>query len=231
MDLPRPCLCLVTDRHAAAPGARTVQAGLRALQTQLDEAIAAGIDLIQVRERDVDAATLLSFATDLVRRVPAGTRVTVNDRADVALASGAGLHLRSDGPPATRVRPLAGGHPAGTRSLSSSRDSFPGWLIGRSIHAASEAAAAADTDYLIFGTVFPTRSKPDTAPVAGLDGLRAACAATPVPVLAIGGITPGRVADCRRYGAAGVAAIGAFLSQPARVIAAMRAEWVGAALE
>jgi len=230
MDLPRPCLCLVTDRRAAAPGARTVQAELRALQSQLDDAIAGGIDLIQIRERDVDAATLLSFVTDLIRRVPAGTRVIVNDRADVAIASGAGLHLRSDGPPATRVRTL-GAPSAGTRSLPSSRGSVSDWLIGRSVHTASEAAAAVETDYLIFGTVFPTRSKPDAAPVAGLDGLRAACASTAVPVLAIGGITPGRVADCRRSGAAGVAAIGAFFSEPARVIAAMRAEWTGAALE
>jgi thiamine-phosphate diphosphorylase len=216
MDLPRPCLCLVTDRRAAAPGARTRPAELRALRTQLDHAIDAGIDLIQIRERDLEAAALVSFVRDLTRDAPATTRIVVNDRADVAVASGAaGAHLRSDGPSATRLREWA---PAG-------------WLIGRSVHAAEEAAAAQDADYLIFGTVFPSGSKPAGAKVAGLEGLRAACGASAQPVLAIGGVTPERVARCRRAGAAGVAAIGAFIGDPRGAIAAMRAQWSAAAVE
>jgi len=193
-----------------------VRAELLALQAQLDDAMGAGIDLIQIRERDLDAATLLAFAAEVVRRAPATARIVVNDRADVAVASGAaGVHVRSDGPPAARVRSLGP----------------PGWLVGRSVHAANEAAAASDADYLIFGTVFPSTSKPAQTVVAGLEGLRAACAAASTPVLAIGGIARGRVADCRRAGASGVAAIGAFLGEPAAAIAAMRAEWTAAALE
>lgn len=194
-----------------------MQAELRVLREQLDQAAAAGIDLIQIRERDLEAAALVAFVADLVRGVPATTRIIVNDRADIAWAGGAaGVHLRSDGPAPSRVR-----HLAGTRLT----------LVGRSIHSALEASAAADADYLIFGTVFPSGSKPAGTHVAGSEGLRAACRATPRPVLAIGGITPARVAGCRTAGAAGVAAIGAFLSEPARAIAAMRAEWESAALE
>jgi thiamine-phosphate pyrophosphorylase len=220
----RPCLCLVTDRRAAAPNARSLRAELLALQAQLDEAIGAGIDLIQIRERDLDAATLVTLVSDVMRRAPANPRVifnininvNVNDRADVALVTGAGVHLRADGPPVMRVRTLG---PAE-------------WLIGRSIHSPDEAAAC-DADYLIFGTVFGTRSKPAGSPVAGVDALRDACARTSVPVLAIGGITPARAGACRDAGAAGLAAIAAFLPRgsspgapgPAEAIRAFRDAW------
>lgn len=208
--LPRPCLCLVTDRRRAAPGARTTAAALRDLHQQLDDAIDAGIDLIQIRERDLEAATLCAFVTAVVARAPAATRVVVNDRADVAIAAGAaGVHLRADGPATARMRPL---RPAG-------------WIVGRSVHTVEESAAAGEADYLIFGTVFPSVSKPIDAPVAGLDALRAACAVSTAPVLAIGGITPDRVAACRDAGAGGIAAIGAFLPGPAQAIRAMRAAW------
>jgi thiamine-phosphate diphosphorylase len=118
----------------------------------------------------------------------------VNDRADVALAADAdGVHLRSDGPPTVRVRPLQ-----------------PDWLIGRSLHAGAPDDAYDGADYLLFGAVFESRSKPGASP-AGIDGLRAVAARAPVPVIAIGGITPGRAAACRRAGAAGVAGIDIFL--------------------
>jgi thiamine-phosphate pyrophosphorylase len=208
--LPRPCLCLVTDRRRAAPDARTTPAALRELDRQLDEAIDAGIDLIQIRERNLDAAALHAFVAAVVARAPASTRVVVNDRADVAVAAGAsGVHLRADGPATARAR-LTG--PAG-------------WVVGRSVHTVEECAAAGDADYLIFGTVFPSASKPLDSPVAGLDALRAACAVSAAPVLAIGGITPERMAACRDAGAAGIAAIGAFLPSPARAIRQMRAAW------
>jgi thiamine-phosphate pyrophosphorylase len=215
--LPRPCLCLVTDRRAVAPAARSLRLELLGLQVQLDEAIDAGIDLIQIRERDLDAATLVTLVTGLVRRAPTGVRIVINDRADVAVAAGAaGVHLRADGPPMARVRSLG---PAG-------------WLVGRSIHDADEADAS-DADYLIFGTVFGTRSKPAGSPVAGLEALRHACGRTSVPVLAIGGITPARAGTCRATGAAGLAAIGAFLPPgstpdalgPAVAVRAFREAW------
>ena len=170
----------------------------------------AGIDVIQIRERELEAAALFALVSEVVSRAPASTRVVVNDRVDVAVAAGAsGVHLRSDGPAATRVRSIG---PAG-------------WIVGRSVHTLEEIAAAAGADYLIFGTVFSTASKPPDSTIAGLDGLRAASAASTVPVLAIGGITPERIAACREAGAAGIAAIGAFLPSPVHAISAFRAAW------
>ena len=195
--LPRPALCLVTDRRAVAPDARTVSAQLAALERQLDEAIEAGIDLIQLREGDLSAQDLLALAARVGSRArPSQTRVLVNDRADVALTiPDVGLHLKSDGPPVSVVRPLAGADR----------------LIGRSTHDPVDKRLADRADVLVFGTVFPSASKPPDAPAAGVDALRRACAAVTVPVLAIGGVTPERAADCLRAGAAGIAAIGIFL--------------------
>ena len=121
----------------------------------------------------------------------------VNDRVDVALAAGAhGVHLRGESMAAVRVRSIA---PAG-------------FVIGRSVHAVDEAVAAerhGGLDYLLFGTVFATESKPDVAP-AGLERLAAVCASVGLPVLAIGGITMSSLASVARAGAAGFAAIGLF---------------------
>ena len=220
IPLPRPCVCLVTDRRAVTPDARTTRDELIGLEAQLDAACEAGVDLIQVRERDIDGGALSAFVRRLVTRSPAGTRIVVNDRADVAgAAAAAGVHLRADGPPASRVRTAAWGP----------------WLIGRSIHTSDEAAGANDADYLIFGTVFPSRSKPEGSPVSGIDGLGAACTASRLPVLAIGGISPDRVDACRAAGAAGVAAIGLFLPVgrtpgalgPAEAVRALRGAWGG----
>lgn len=220
---PTPCFCLVTDRRATDPGGRTIVAQLRSLEHVLDEAIDAGIDLIQIRERDVEAGALCAFTRRVVARAAGtSTRVVVNDRADVALAAGAaGVHLRSDGPSPAHVRALGG----------------PAWVVGKSVHSALDAtAAAADAaDYLLFGTVFPSASKAPNAPVAGVAALRgAATAAGTVPVLAIGGITVERAIACRDAGAAGVAAIGLFLPPglardargPAAAVRALRDAWV-----
>ena len=218
--LPRPCLCLVTDRCAVTPGARTIRDELNGLDAQLDAACDAGVDMIQVRERDLEGSTLTTFVRRLVARAPAGTRVLVNDRADVAVATGAaGVHLRSDGPSASRVRVIAPGP----------------WLIGRSIHTPAEAAQSGEADYLIFGTVFPSRSKPIGSPVSGIESLRDACALSPVPVIAIGGISADKADGCRVAGAAGLAAIELFLPHgrtpgalgAAEAVKALRGAWGG----
>jgi thiamine-phosphate pyrophosphorylase len=217
----------VSDRRALMRG-DSVEAthAINALERLCDEAIDAGIDLIQIRERDLEAGMLRDLAGRVASRARGTmTRVVVNDRADVALASGAsGVHLRSDGPSVARVRALGG--------LSGSSGSP--WIVGRSVHASAEAAASADADYLLFGTVFPSASKGAGAPVAGVPALRDAVAASgATPVLAIGGITPAAVAACRAAGAAGVAAIGVFLPPgaapgamgPAAAARALRAAW------
>lgn len=192
-------VCLVTDRHRVDP---VSQARLGA---------EAGIDLIQVRERDLDAAALATIVTSVLDAVRGTTtRVIVNDRLDVAVACGAhGVHLRSDSIPVTAARTLAP----------------PGFLIGRSVHAAAEAAHAAEgADYLIAGTVFATSSKPDLTPLLGVEGLRAIVTTAAVPVLAIGGVTMERLDAIAAAGAAGIAGISLFTASEsfARVTEAVR---------
>ena len=169
-----------------------------ALVARVGAAALAGVHLVQIREPHLEGAALRALVercVDAVRMTR--TRIIVNDRLDVALAAGAhGVHLRGDSMPAARVR----------------RVTPPGFLVGRSVHDATEAAGAAEqggVDYLIFGTVFATPSKPDRQ-VAGVSGLGAAVAATAVPVLAIGGITRERLSEVSRTGAAGWAAIRLF---------------------
>lgn len=194
MTFPRPALCLVTRvRGREGSPERT------ALLDHLTIAARAGIDLIQVRERQLSDRDLVGFVRDLIRMVhPFATRVLVNDRTDVALAAGAGgVHLKSHAPPAAYVRSIVP----------------DGFLIGRSVHGEAEAdaaAAAGGCDYLLFGTVYPSASKPSDHPVAGLEGLSAVCSRVPLPVLAIGGITVERASAVADAGAAGVAAISLF---------------------
>jgi thiamine-phosphate diphosphorylase len=211
----RPVLCMVTDRrrafHQAAGGAAHHEDLEDALVRSVVLAARAGIDLVQVRERDLEGAALTRVLSRCVGAV-AGTRtrVLVNDRLDCALAAGAhGVHLPGHGVAASRVRHIVP----------------RGFLIGRSVHDASEAARVTGEgglDYLVFGTVFPTPAKADVAP-AGLRGLAAAAAATPLPVLAIGGVTVDRANEVARTGAAGVAAIGMFADACAHGIDSLEA--------
>lgn len=192
MPLSAPFVCLVTDRGRLAVGTDDDLVRLSA------SAAAAGIDVIQVRERSRTDRELLALTRRLVA-VSAGTaaRVVVNDRTDIAIAAGAaGVHLRGDSVPADRVRAIV---PAS-------------FIIGRSVHTVDEARAAARSgvDYLVMGTVYPTKSKGEGAPVAGVSTLAAVCSAVAVPVLAIGGITIDRVGEVASAGASGIAAIGLF---------------------
>jgi thiamine-phosphate pyrophosphorylase len=186
-----PVSCFVTDGLRAGGDAD-------ALVARVERVARAGVTLVQVRERHLEGAAL----TELVRRCVAAvrgtpTRVVVNDRADVALAAGAhGVHLRADSFPASRLRAIA---PAG-------------WLLGRSVHSREDAVAAATSggvDYLLFGTVFASASKPGRAP-AGVPALAEVCRAVPLPVLAVGGITVDNLHEVAAAGAAGYAAIGFF---------------------
>ena len=167
---------------------------------RIGSAARAGAHLIQIRQPHVEALALTRLV-ERARQAVAGTaaRVLVNDRVDVALSAGAhGVHLRGESMPAARVRAIA---PAG-------------FVIGRSVHAVAEALAVerdGGLDYLLFGTVFATDSKPGLAP-AGVEGLAAVCASASLPVLAIGGISVSSLAPVGRIGAAGFAAIGLFAS-------------------
>jgi thiamine-phosphate pyrophosphorylase len=198
----RPIFCLITDRRRLCATC-DADATRRCLLAQVQEAVASGIDLVQIRERDISSealADLVSAAAAIARG--SATKIIVNDRVDVAVTAGAdGVHLRAD-----------------SVSVSAARRLVPdGFLIGRSVHDAAEAAsAAADADYLIAGTVFPTASKPgavDAAGLLGAAGLADVVRAVRQPVLAIGGMTLDRLPEVAGSGAAGIAAIGLFLGE------------------
>jgi thiamine-phosphate pyrophosphorylase len=190
-------LCLVTDRHRLCGKTTAFDVARDRLIDQAKWAARSNVDLIQVRERDLETADLATLVHDLVRvSRGSGTRVVVNDRADVALACGAdGVHLRHDSIPAGTLRKIV---PAG-------------FLVGRSVHSVAEATVAGPVDYLIAGTVFSTPSKPAATPLLGLDGLAEIVQAVAVPVLAIGGITRERLDEVAATGAAGIAGIGLFI--------------------
>ena len=159
---------------------------------------AAGVDVIQLRESGLADSALTALARSVVAAT-AGTRtmVLMNDRSDVALVTGCGgVHLPSSAPPATVVRRVT---PAG-------------FVVGRSVHDHDDLTAEeAGCDYLTYGTVFASASKPAGHRAVGLEALRRTCAESTRPVQAIGGITIENAAAVAEAGAAGVAAIGLFL--------------------
>lgn len=197
-------ICLVTDRRRLG-----VDDGFDQVVDLVAAAAEAGVDIVQVRERDLAAAQLFELVLRSVEAVRgSGTRIVVNDRMDVALAAGAhGVHLRNDSLNAPAARGIAG----------------PGMLVGCSVHSVSETEAASATgaiDYVVLGTLFQTPSKPDGAPTLSLAELSEAARLSEVPVLAIGGVTVERAEAIARAGAAGVAGIGLFV--PPRGVAPLK---------
>jgi thiamine-phosphate pyrophosphorylase len=192
-----------------------------ALVLRAANAARAGVDVIQVRERDLPDRQLAALVRQIVELTRGSrTRVLVNDRADIAIVAGAaGVHLRGDSPPASRVRAaFAASAEASTSARATADKSAPKaaepFLIGRSVHSLAEVDAAVEgggCDYLLFGTVYPSGGKPGGHRVAGLDELARACRRSPLPVIAIGGLTAERVAAVRDAGAAGFAAVGMFM--------------------
>jgi thiamine-phosphate pyrophosphorylase len=192
----------VTDRRRLGVAHADPRLARTCLTRQAAYAIDAGVDVLQIREPDLEAAALAALVSEIVDLARGTTlRVVVNDRLDVALACGAGgVHLPAHSIPPSAARAIAP----------------RGFLIGCSVHAADEAAAiAADVDYLIAGTVWPSESKPGDSPLLGLSGLEHVVrAAAEVPVLAIGGVTLDRIGLVRAAGAAGAAGIGMFIGAP-----------------
>ena len=182
----------MVDREAARPAlARAVQA-----------AVAAGVDQVQVRERQLAGAQLLAHAREIAAAARRGARdsgravrVVVNRRADIALAIAAdGVHLGFDAMEIIDARRLLG----------------PRACIGVSTHSVAEVAAATGADQAHLAPIFAPLSKRGTRPALGLGAITAA-ARSGVPVLAQGGITAKIAGDACRAGAAGVAVTGAIL--------------------
>lgn len=191
-------ICLVTDRRrlGAAIGARPGDC-LDALEAQVVAAARVGVDVVQIREPDLEAGRL----TRLVRSITikcreTATKILVNDRFDVALAANAaGVHLKESSFTPDQVRRLAP----------------RGFLIGCSVHTPLTAAARRSADFLIAGTVMPTVSKQpaDYLEWKGLEKVIDAAHGT--PVLGIGGLDLPSIPTLAASGAAGLAGVGAFI--------------------
>ena len=188
----RPIACLITDRR------RLADASGDALVANVRAAAAAGVQLIQLRERDLEGRALFDLAERVIGAVHGtSARVLINDRLDVAMAARAhGVHLRASSCRPSRVRAVTP----------------PGFLIGQSVHSPDDAVTMAreGADYLMFGNVFDTASKPGK-PGVGLVTLQELVRATPLPVLALGGVTRERVPQVMAAGAAGFAGISLFV--------------------
>jgi thiamine-phosphate pyrophosphorylase len=161
---------------------------------------------LHIRARELPAATLFQIVSQLAPvAAAAGAALLVNDRVDVALTAHAhGVQLGVRSLPVTSARQLLGDR-----------------LIGYSAHSAQECAAAAQdgADFLFAGSIYPTASHAGVAP-AGIPLLEACVSSCAAPVLAIGGVEAGRVAEVRRAGAHGAAVIRAVWRAPDPVHAA-----------
>jgi thiamine biosynthesis protein ThiS len=171
-------------------------------------AVAGGVDTVQVREKDLNPSDLLEL-TRQVRDAALPARTIINGSIDVARELGVGVHLPEAGPTVEDARKVLG--------LNA--------LIGRSVHSIESAGASEGADYLIAGHVFATGSKPDLPPI-GLDGLAAIVRASPVPVIAIGGIDRSNARHIIAAGAKGVAVMSAInqANDPQTEVAAIKGE-------
>lgn len=153
-----------------------------------------GARLVQVRNKNASARELYNQVVAILEFAPADSRVIVNDRADVALLSGAsGVHLGQKDLPPQQIRKI----------LSINQ------VLGFSTHSLKQAldAERLPVEYIAAGPVFQTSTKADAEPVIGLDGLREICSRSSRPVVAIGGITMENARDVFACGAASVAVI------------------------
>ena len=208
-DLSKPILCLIT-RGASSETTTPASPEFRQILEQVSAAVAAGIDLIQLREKRLTARVLfdLSEQSAALTRGSA-TRLLVNDRADVAAAAGAdGVHLTTQSIDAATIRRTFG------------KD----FLIGVSTHSPAEAEVAKEdgADFIVFGPVFATASKEKYGPPAGLENVESVVKQlTPFPVLALGGIDVMNARECLRAGASGIAGISLF-EEPERISEVVR---------
>lgn len=203
-------LLLVTDRSLVRE---------RSLESALRESVDAGVQAIQLRERDLSTRELLSLAGQIHAMTKSrGVPLIINDRVDLVQALDLdGVHLRASSLPVSVARRVLG----------------PRRLIGVSTHSVKEVQQAGDdgADYVILGPIFETPSKREFGAPLGLAALADACRRSAVPVFAIGGMTSKRIAAARDAGASGVAMIGGILGREdvgtatVEMQAAVRAAW------
>jgi len=192
-------LYLVTD---------PVLCGPRGVFEVCEKALTAGVGFLQLRDKTASTRDLLEQSEALAGLSRAhGCLFVVNDRVDVAMASGAhGVHLGADDIPVASARRLMG----------------PEALIGASVRTPEEALAAWNdgADYLAANIVFHTPTKPDPREPLGLSGVTLLAGATPLPLVAIGGINISNARSVLDAGAAGIAVVSAIMSAPDPALAA-----------
>lgn len=180
-------------------------AGEDALRSKVAAAFQAGVDYVQLREKDLSGKHLGALVESLAElpekaRSQRPLRLLVNERLDVAGACGAdGVHLPSDSLPLKAAKAKAG------------EDA----IVGISCHSAEdvEQAGKDGASYVLLGPVFETPSKPEAKPL-GVRLLRAICQHSVAPVFALGGINRDNIESCIRAGAVGVAGIRLFQNEP-----------------
>jgi thiamine-phosphate pyrophosphorylase len=193
-------LYIILDRRVGAP---------RSLEDQARAALEGGATIIQLRDKDMSGRELYEDArkiAPLCKR--AGSAFIVNDRLDIALASGAdGVHLGAKDIPVSAARSLVP----------------EGFLIGASAHSIEEGrlAEAEGADYVGIGAVFATGTK-DGAIVIGLDGVRAVRSILSIPSVAIGGISEDNAGEVMATGVDGVALASAVVGKRDIAAAARR---------
>jgi thiamine-phosphate pyrophosphorylase len=223
--MPERCLLYYITDRTAFPGDESARK--RRLLEKISEAASAGVDYIQLREKDLPTRELESLAREAVSIVRESAYLTtenrelrtallINSRTDLALAVGAhGVHLRSDdiSPQEVRAtwRKCVAGIPFDKLRASSARPISPrNPIIAVSCHSPGEVVQAASNaaTFTVFAPVFEKRDALATEP-AGLSPLAEACHSR-IPVLALGGVTLENVQPCLDAGAAGIAAIRLF---------------------
>jgi thiamine-phosphate pyrophosphorylase len=219
-------LYYITDRIQFPDGEAVRR---RALLTKVSECARAGVDYIQLREKDLSGRELENLARLVVAEIRSAgehTRLLINSRMDVAIACGAdGVHLRSgDEDP----------NPGDARAIFASTGAATP-VIAASCHSEKEVAAAEShgADFVVFGPVFEKNGVQENrlqelrricATVSAGDEKTEAVARARLPVLALGGVTLENAAECVRAGAAGVAGIRLFQqNEVAEVVSKLRA--------
>lgn len=170
-----------------------------------EELLAGGASLIQYRNKKGSGSEVLSQARELRRVCGRASKLILNDRADLCVLAGAdGVHLGQDDLSAEGARVVVGDR----------------LWVGVSTHSVEQLRAAdqGPADYLAIGPVFATSSKENPDPVVGLEGVRAARAATRRPLVAIGGITTQNFRAVLEAGADSVAVISALLDAPRKSV-------------
>ncbi|WP_314456519.1 thiamine phosphate synthase [uncultured Microbacterium sp.] len=192
------------------------------LRDIVDQAAAAGVTVVQLRDKVAGGAELFTRTLDLADVIAGRCAFLVDDRLDVVLAArdrGArvdGIHLGQSDLPVDAARALLG------------TDALVGWTANTPAHFAAAAALPEGTvDYLGVGVIRATATKPDHPQPLGIHGFGELAASTALPCVAIGGIDVDDVTALRAAGAAGVAVVSAVCAadDPGAVVRALTAAW------